>query len=158
MDANIHAVAFLAVFPLIAAFLWKFGRMPRSRGDWKASVLSGIGGFLATGFLPFWLAYGKLCGPDVGFQVIVPVLSSGVCVAAVRGWKLRTAVSITYFVIAVVLNGQFWQLTMHDGRYVGLENGKPFILCSKPVIAHGLWHSWFTGIYGLEIPKESPDK
>ena len=151
MDANEHAIALLAVLPLGVALLGKFGFRPRTAEDWLLALFLAPAGYLFTAFVVVLLGRSSMCGPIPVTQWGWPALIAGMCAATARTWKIRFALVLLFSLIGALLGIQYFDLLKSKEQYAGLgDNGRPYITCDKPVTAYELWHSWFTGIYGLK--------
>ena len=149
MDANGHAIALLAVFPLGVALLGKFCFRPRTGREWLIGLLRGLGAFVVVMSVLFLRGI-SLCGTNPETQWYVPAIIAGMCAASARTWEIRFGLVVLFLVIAVLLGDQYRSLLNSTEEYAGLDDGHPFITCDKPVTAYKLWHSWFSGIYGLK--------
>jgi len=147
MGADLHALVLLGLVPLAAALVWCFGKKP----------MSGLRGFLAF-LLVFIVSAGW--GPAYAFgpkvvaimQVIIPSLVAMVCAAFIKNHWARWGSNTALLVISMFLSGHFVGLVAADParcEYTGHTDQHVAYRCNKPAEPYRLWHTAFTGIYGL---------
>jgi hypothetical protein len=151
MGATAHAIAMLALFPLVLILLEKFGSFPRTWEEGFMALVRGLGGYgFAVLFMSFAVSF-PLCGPYPYTQVTLAAQSAGMCVGLGRAWKIRFWLLVIFIAAGILLHHHYYSLLRSTGEYAGLgDDGRPYITCSKPVTAYNLWHTSFTAIYGLK--------
>ena len=151
MDADVHAICLLAVYPIGIAILAKFGHRPRTVEQWIAATFLFILGFVLVfaAVAPYVVT---LCdSPTPNLQWIAPGGLAAIAAATVRPWKMKIVLVALFIVTAIFLCTQYRHLLWSKEQYVGLAAGHPVFTCDKPAAAFPLWHSWFTGVYGVKL-------
>ncbi|HZR70543.1 MAG TPA: hypothetical protein VFB01_15985 [Burkholderiales bacterium] len=146
-EDDLHALALIALLPLAALIVRRFGRKP---GAGVPALLA----FLLVFAVPYAIGPAYAFGPKIVSvsQVIVPALTAGACAAYLQRRWTRWIVNAAMLLIAMALSAHFVSMVAADpGRcaYAGNTDRYVSYRCNKPADAYPLWHTSFTGIYGL---------
>lgn len=85
-------------------------------------------------------------------QVMIPALVAAVSAAYIANRWIRWGSNIAFVFVSLFLSMHFLTLVATDAsrcEFVGNTDKYVSYRCDKPAEAYRLWHTWFTGIYGL---------
>lgn len=162
MEADLHAAALVAFAPTTIALAWYFRHPADPLRSWWAEGRRRILYGVAT-----------LVGFFVAFAVTVPAYKGGYgpvaqlwlpCVVAVSiaVGASRRAVRLSSFValvgVAILLGNHYNRLVYSPQRCAYTGKDETFIKhsCNRAAKAVGLWHSGFSGIYGVRVEPTPP--
>ena len=147
MDAgDIHALMLIAIVPLslVVALLL------RDSFSIKRSLLVFVPAFLLAEIL----CPRCLCGPgnNPSLQLVLPPIAAGILPMFIRRKKICIPAAVLLVITALLLGGNFHSLVLNPKacQYTGdldyIDNS-----CDRPAKGHELWHTWLTGLYGIEV-------
>ena len=119
MNATVHAVAMLALFPLVLVLLKRFGSFPQTWKDWFMAPGRGLGGFVFVIFFIMLLTSPPMCGPAPYTQVMLAAASAGMCVALGQTRKIRFWLCVMFIAAGVLLRQHYFSLLRSTEDYVG---------------------------------------
>lgn len=153
MHATIHAIVLLSI-PVFSIFSCiKFGELPF---HWKKLIYSCGRSFLTllvSGFLLYGLRFSCLCGPgnNPSSQLWIPLLSAITTSFFVKKVALRRSLISLFVIMGIILSSDFHSLVL-DSQSCSYTGDSEYIenSCNVSATAYDLWHTSFTGIYGVK--------
>jgi hypothetical protein len=154
MEGNIHAGALVGAVLLGVLLPWRVGRLPGSASDLVRCLLrAALTSLIAHAVLSVLVPY-CLCGPgnNPSVQLWLPVTMAGIVSAVVPAVRVRWAAVALLVLTGVVLGNHFHSLVLSPVRceYTGEVGPLMSNSCDRPARPTRLWHTWLTGLYGLE--------
>lgn len=156
---NMNALGMILMTVLTLGICLVFGGNPLKGGRVKDKIKSAIGVGLASLIaLNIILAQGCLEAPDEGFQWALPSLCIMCLIIFIDRKKVIVLTGLFLFFLGGTLKVNFYQIVRVADEYTAIDinTNKPIAKgCSdrnsaEGIIAAPLWHTWFTGIYGIK--------
>jgi hypothetical protein len=155
VDADLHALILLGLLPagtVVALVFRGHSEPPRLA---RARAIQAVLAFAGTIVVVYLLTPYCTCGPknNPSVQLWFPPIVAALCAIIVNRKWLRRTMTASFTIAALFLASNFHALVLDTTRCAYTGEIGPFISnsCNKPAQAVALWHTWFTGIYGINL-------
>ncbi len=153
MSVTINAIGIIAVLVLTVLLLIKWGEKPKS----GKPIMAGICCSLALALISITVSFHACHNGQPFLQWLLPSLSLGLFVIFIKGkWKLILLISI--MIISSMLLSLQYAALVHTDRYIGVPDLKRPVDDGnneeKKIDTFSLWHTSFSGIYGIRQAKD----
>ena len=148
MEGNIHAALLICTLLFTIFLLWRYGKLKVKLYKIIIAPLLGILVFFSSNF--FFMCH---CGAgnNPSIQAWLPAACCFVLVLFLRPLKLTLVVLLLMAMIGFGLCRHFHKLVLPEDDQLCLYTGDTVVIhCSKKVEPVKLWHTFFTGLYGLK--------
>ena len=148
MEGNIHAALLICTIVFTFFLLWKYGKLKVQLYRIVIAPVFAILLFFASNFF-----FRCLCGAgnNPSIQAWLPAACCFVLVIFLRPVKIMFLALLLMAMSGYGLCWHFHKLVLPENEQLCLYTGDTVLIhCSKKVEPVKLWHTFFTGLYGLK--------
>jgi hypothetical protein len=157
MTPNEAAIRMILMAVATLVVLFVFGKNPIKDSSIKKRLAAALfAGFVSLMILGTSIVRTYCIGfPEMGYQLVLAPICIFLVIIFIKRKVVIIASCILLFYNGGRVGAEFYQLIRNSDEYVAIDHGRRPVAknCEElrsDIAAQKLWHSWFTGIYGVK--------